>query len=209
MKGLALDRITYSAALFLVDWKKIQIQIPSPVNGIPSIVNGGDAQSKGVELEAHTNLTENLDLTVGYTYTHAELTEDTQIRSGFNGLKGDSLPGVPKHTAMVAMNYTQPLAAGASQILYHLDGSYRSSANTALNETARNFYKLPGFETWNASVTWSNDTYKLGLFVNNITDELGATAVDIANDTTPSSRPGSLLFTQTPRTIGLNAGVKF
>ncbi|SGZ04268.1 TonB-dependent siderophore receptor [Moritella viscosa] len=62
-------------------------------------VQTGETQSRGVEVEANTMLTDNMDLAVSYTYMDMKVTEDN------TGLEGKTPIWVPKHTANVWLNY--------------------------------------------------------------------------------------------------------
>ncbi|NKF23567.1 TonB-dependent receptor [Solimonas marina] len=206
-KGRLFNRINYSAALYRIYWKDMQVQFPAPGSGIPTLANGGKARSQGVELQLDGPITSWLAATLGYAYTDARLTEDFTVRSGFNGNDGDHQPGVPENNLTAALTAIQAL--GASDITYRIDAMYRSGVNTALNSAARNYAKLGGFTTLNASATWHVGQFRVGAYVHNLTDTNGATAVDISNETSPTSRPGSLKFIQRPRTIGLMTGYSF
>lgn len=209
-KGRLGNRVQYSSALYYINWDSIQVQIPAPVSGIPTLVNGGDAVSRGVELEATAALTPRLTTTLGYTFTDAHLTESFVVRSGYNGDDGDRMPGVPRHSVIASLNYAQPVTwGGSSTLLYRIDGAYRSSTNTSLNRASRNYVELPGFDTWNASVAWQSDKMRVRLFIDNLTDEEGVTAADIQNDTATLTRPGSVYFIQRPRTFGVGLGYSF
>lgn len=204
------NRLSYSAAAYYIAWRDIQVQIPAPVSGIPTLVNGGDAVSKGLELQASALLSDRWQATLGYSYTDAELTDDFYLGEGFVGYDGNHLPGVPVNSANGSLSYTQPLQLmGYSEVIYRVDGNYRSHTKTALNDESSNYAQLSGFATWNASVDWSNGAFRAGVFVHNITDEDGVTAVDYQDDTSPPSRPGSLRFIQRPRTVGISMGYSF
>lgn len=209
-KGVIMNTITYSAAVFYVDWKDLQIQFPAPGSGIPTLANGETAVSKGVEVQLSAPLTDFLEGTLGYAYTDAQLTESFTVRTGFNGVDGDRLPGVPKTNLTAALTARQPLAAfGGSTVVYRADAVYRSDVTTALNESARNYAQLGGFTTANASVNLNVNNVRIGAYVNNLTNNLGITGVDVSNDTTVRSRPGSLYFIQRPRTVGVSVGYSF
>ncbi|QUM89040.1 TonB-dependent siderophore receptor [Moritella sp. 36] len=62
-------------------------------------VQTGETQSRGVEVEANTMLTDNMDLAASYTYMDMKVTEDN------TGLKGKTPIWVPKHAANVWLNY--------------------------------------------------------------------------------------------------------
>jgi len=211
MKGTLLNRIQYSTALFRINWKDMQLQIPAPQSGIPCIVNAGDAISEGFEMELKANLTDRLSSSLGYTYTDAHVTQTFSAASGYTGNDGDTLPGVPMNTLNVGLDYNQPLTwfGRTSHMLYHVDGATRSSVHTALNASDTDYVALGGFTTWNASVTWQGSALRVGVFGDNLTSQKGITAADVSNDTTPGSRPGSLYFTKRPRTVGLKVGYSF
>ncbi|QUM84793.1 TonB-dependent siderophore receptor [Moritella sp. 28] len=62
-------------------------------------VQTGETQSRGVEVEVNTMLTDNMDLAASYTYMDMKVTEDN------TGLKGKTPIWVPKHAANVWLNY--------------------------------------------------------------------------------------------------------
>ncbi|KXO09048.1 Ferrichrome-iron receptor [Moritella sp. JT01] len=62
-------------------------------------VQTGETQSRGVEVEANTMLTDNMDLAASYTYMDMKVTEDN------TGLEGKTPIWVPKHAANVWLNY--------------------------------------------------------------------------------------------------------
>jgi outer membrane receptor protein involved in Fe transport len=211
VKGQISHRIQYSAAAFLINWKDIQIQIPAPISGIPTLVNGGTAVSKGIELSANAAITSQLSATLGYTFTDAHLTESFSVRAGYNGNDGDRLPGVPRQSILAALDYNQPLSWGntPSSVDFRVDGNYRSDTNTSLNPSSENFIHLGGFANFGASATWRREAVRVRLFVDNLTNNRGITAADIQNDTADLTRPGSIYFIQRPRTAGIDVGYSF
>jgi hypothetical protein len=101
------------------------------------------------------------------------------------------------------MDYFQPLAA--SEIQYHLDGSYRSDITTALNDLNPNYTVLEGFDLWNLSINWNVDRWQFGAFVKNLTDEGGSTGIaELFN-----AQHTDLEFVTRPRTIGLLVGYTY
>ncbi|WP_187669226.1 TonB-dependent siderophore receptor [Zestomonas carbonaria] len=61
----------------------------------------GESRSKGVELEATSDLSENLNLTAAYTYTDARVTRDNQTSL----IEGHQMTGVPRNQASIWANY--------------------------------------------------------------------------------------------------------
>jgi outer membrane receptor protein involved in Fe transport len=203
IKGVIANRIRYSAAIYRDDWDDMQVQITAP-GGFPALINGGKARSQGVELETQITATSDLDIDLGYAYTDAKLTEDFS-RPLFNGFDGDKLPGVPKHSVTGAMTYTLPSPVMGGDLSYHADAAYRSGVHTSVNPGAGNYVELPGFLTINASINWQSDHLRAGIYVKNLTDKAGVTAVAVDGD----NLPGDIYFIQRPRTIGVMMGYKF
>jgi TonB dependent receptor len=66
-------------------------------------VNSSEAQSRGVELENNFQVTKNLRLDVGGSYTKARLTEDVPNL----GAAGNRLPGSPSFTASTGLQVSR------------------------------------------------------------------------------------------------------
>ena len=109
------------------------------------------------------------------------------VRGEFAGFDGDRLPGVPRNQVTLALDHTQPL--GHIQLLYHLDGSYRSAVTTTINDALAqadgeivhnaaeaNYHELSGFTVLNASVGVQLAQLLARLYVNNMTNQQGITA---------------------------------
>lgn len=113
MKGLfADDRLKVDMAVYHIDWT--DIQVPTVVNGIGGLVNGGEATSQGVELAAVYQPTVDLQLGFNASYTDATLSEDyptiaipagAVIQELTQGLAGDSMPYIPKYSWSATADY--------------------------------------------------------------------------------------------------------
>jgi iron complex outermembrane recepter protein len=150
-------------------------------------VNGKSAVSKGVELETHTPVfSPNLNLSFGYSYTDARLTQsfclpvgngtgapNGFIPCGIQGLNGERLPGTTQNSGSATLTYTQSLAQPRS-IVYTLNADYKGSLLNSLGTIANNFtpVTLPGYALVNASITESlNEHLRIGLFGSNLLDK--------------------------------------
>lgn len=60
----------------------------------------GETESKGVEVEVRSDLTENFHMTASYTYTDAKITDDAGSR-----FEDEQVVGVPRHQASLWANY--------------------------------------------------------------------------------------------------------
>lgn len=201
LKGYLADgRVSYTAAYFRADWDDVQLDTFVGPLATPAAVNGNSALSQGIELELTARVNDNLDINFGYAYTDAELTEDAVLgdRPVFDG---DPLPGVSEHAFSIFANYLVPLSSG-NEILFHLDGSYRSDFETTFNSAHPNYSDLSGFKVVNATVNWRSEKLTVGLFANNLTDEEGITSTTFVS---PPARANIMR----PRTYGISLTYDF
>ena len=215
LKGRDLfGRFTYSLSAYLIDWENFQFGSFTPAV-LGGVFNGKTAETKGIELEVHGNIAENLSLDFGYAYTDAQITSDFQIFDispfepglvpGAATFDGDSLPGVPEHSLTIALDYMQPLNSGNGWTLnYHVDGSFRDETTSTFNNISaggRDFYEMDSFWIWNASLTLSTGSnWDAGIFIRNIGNEEGITGGSSVN--THGFR-GEAFNVARPRTIGV------
>ena len=186
VKGVFANGMRYSADAFYIDWKDPQIGISTP-NTWPVAVNGKSAISKGLELELHTPLfTPHLDLTFGYSYTDARLTDhfclpvgdgtgnpNGFIACGIQGFAGERLPGAAQNDGSVTLTYFQGWGAGR-RLTYTLNADYRGSSLNSIGTVANNFtpINLPGYTLVNAGIDASiTDQLSVSIFGSNILDK--------------------------------------
>ena len=118
------------------------------------------------------------------------------------------LPGVPESIATWALDYERPVNfMGESMLRFRVDGSYRSSVVTDSSPTSAKYAELSGFDIWNASLTWSNDQWRIGAYVKNIGDEIGITQV--VRDFSIARAIDSMDYVSRPRTIGVTVGYSY
>ena len=124
LKGRFGNGFSYTAAVFDIKWDKPQISSSLP-SGNLAVYNGNTAESKGFELESSGPLfVPLLSYTVSFAYADAHLTSSFSLPAN-NGLQtgtivpglihgsdGQQMPGSPKTSASVALNYDMPLSAG-------------------------------------------------------------------------------------------------
>ena len=203
VKGATDDGFHYTAAAYYVDWKDAQIGTLSPVFGYDVAVNGGDAQTLGLELEAGGSITDYLQYSASYAYTDAELDE------GFTGYvigqSGARLPGVSEHTLSGALDFNYPLSNGAT-LLAHVDGSYRSDFVNSVDNTSDIYREFDGYSIFAASVGLQFDRWRATLYAENIFDEEGISA---QNDGVANGPLNYVEWVIRPRTIGISLSREF
>ena len=209
IKGTLFDAYQYTLAYYDVEWDDMQANIGCTGLALLCVVNAGDAKSSGIEAELRGQLTDNLEFNLGYTYNDSELNSLSNDLIEFNAdgtaftqiLPGNSLPGASDHTGYLGATYRQPLANGM-EIHYGLNGSYRSEAESALDESS---IELDSFWLWNSFVYLQADEWTVRAFVNNIDDERGFLGADPVDQWGPSANS----VVSMPRTYGLSASYSF
>jgi len=227
LKGSLADRFTYTVAYYDIDWEDVQLNAGTTIFAYPSVLNMGEAESKGIELEFSGAVTDNFYVTLGYSFVDAKLTnpdpEAAEIAIGnpFDSpdaaslaanvatgasaalLAGTRLPGVSEHTASLNLEYVQELSNGWS-LTYDLNGTYRSETSGELDPT--NATTADAFQLWNAYVILDNGkSWSVRLFVDNMFDEIGV--INSANLAQNGDRRGQLI--SVPQTIGVGLNYRF
>ena len=102
--------LRFNGALYFLEWDDIQQVITlSGECGVDLTANLGKAESQGAELEMLAAVTDNFTVSIGASYTDAELKDDVPT-AGVEA--GDRLPDVPEWTANVTLDYTLPCENG-------------------------------------------------------------------------------------------------
>lgn len=190
-----LDRqLIIDAAIFYIDWKKIQLQVRTP-NGIPYTDNAGSATSKGVEASIVGRPAIGVELGTTLSYSDAKL---KSVEPGVPAAQvGDRLPGSAPFTAYVYGQYGFPVGE-VRKISLRMDYSYSGRAFSDLgnknNPAALSYGKNSEV---GARVTINTGLFELGVFVQNLTN----------NRDRISARQYFLVpveVHQRPRTFGVN-----
>ena len=205
-----LDNVRYSIAAFDIEWNDIQLDTLVTPYALSAVINAGTAQSQGLEVELKTLFDNGLDVTVGYSYVDATLTDPSIEKLNEAGIdpeavKGERLPGVSKHTASVDLNYTQEI--GDWYMIYGLNGSYRSDARSQLNPALSTITE--GYSTWNSYVAAENDNWSFRLYVNNMFNEDGIINTPPLNPGLGASNIRRNELISRPLTVGLNVKYSF
>jgi iron complex outermembrane receptor protein len=111
--ALAGGRVSANAAVFLIDWDDLQLNVPNPfVPGQFYIFNVGAAKSRGLELELNARPTSKLDVFANFGYTNATFADGTE--SGGADVSGNKLPYTPNYTAMFGGQLSQPVMSAVN-----------------------------------------------------------------------------------------------
>ena len=120
MKSQFLDRkLQLNLAGYYTKYKDLQVTVYSGIS--PVTVNAAQAEIKGIEAELVFIPVRPLTLSATFGYIDAKYTKKD---AGTN--LGNQFVNTPKYAASFNVDYTAPLASGAS-VLAHVDYSYKSS----------------------------------------------------------------------------------
>lgn len=184
MRGSLFDRkLQFSVDAYHVDWTGVQVPSQTVNGAIGITVNGADAVSKGVDVQATLKILPNLSLTGTYSYVDAHLTTDAPglvVSQGvrYDAYAGDRLPGSQKNSGSAQVNYTYPLGEGR-KIEANWATEYHGNIYSRVGDRG-NGQTIPHYITHSASINYVTDRFEIGLFADNIFDKYAVTA--ISND---------------------------
>jgi outer membrane receptor protein involved in Fe transport len=220
------NRVRLASSVYYIKWHNIQQTVVPPVCQISFISNLGEAEAKGLDVQADIAFTNSLtmDLTAGYT--DARYTKDSRlspdptlppiVASGdaIVGLGGQ--PGAP-FTGSVGLEYR--FSAFEKESFVRADYEYQGapkwvgpSQDPNTGQYDQGNYSLPAtsFLTLRGGVQLGD--WAASLFIDNVTDAHPVTNYDWTIDpgsTNPAGAPPSYInrvqrnYTFRPRTIGL------
>jgi len=191
LKSRLLDgRLVLNAAAFLTTFDDFQTQ--AQVAGAQfELINAGEVETKGFEVDFMALLTPGLDISGGFAYIDASIEDfpggpcsPRQGLENINGctvggsqdLSGGDLPFSPDWRANLSANYQFCLS---DQFDMALRGTYRWQDDIlfAIDQDERKVQDSYGILDLSVALRDRNERYELTLFVNNVTDESYADAI--------------------------------
>lgn len=209
--GRALLNVT----AFDIEWKGIQIGVSNPACGCSYLDNGGDAFSRGFEVEGSLQPLAGLSINYNLTYTKAQLTSTIPGAPPFI-LSTYQLPGVPKWTGGVTADYS-----------WAVGGDWNASIGGGVHFVGEEINgpvydplyqpntKNPGYATGDLRAGLDNGKLNISLFVHNVTDERVYLNQNAQTDPLNVHPDGSPIVTYLysvplqPRTVGVSIDAKF
>ena len=108
--SLAGGKVAATAALFVIDWDDLQLNVPNPfVPGQFYIANVGGARSSGFEAEIMAKPSSMLDVFASFGYTRARFAEGTQSMGV--DVSDNKLPYTPDYTALVGAQLSRGMTS--------------------------------------------------------------------------------------------------
>jgi len=205
IKGVLNGRLSYSAAVYDIQWHNVQEGTSLTPLSLPSAANVGNAYSRGLELEATASITQHLATKLGYTYDQTKLTSFDFVFSQNVTVPlpppGGPLPGTPKNSVALSVEYAHAQFAGG-ELRYALDSHYQSKMLSSISETSP---IVPGYTMLDGRVGFTRSHWLATVYVDNITNTLGINA--ITDPTFWGNRTQAVV--SRPRTFGLTVGYSF
>jgi iron complex outermembrane receptor protein len=199
IKGYLADRrASYELATFYSDWTRQQISISTATS--TGVINAGESTVYGVDGVLSVRATEHWSTVFSLAYINAEFDRFLDRSAnptffGFDGnYAGNQIPGSPKITGSLGVQYDRPLDALAgwdlqSRLDYRYSGTRNLEPSGALEQDP---YSLVNF-----SVGLAGRNLSATLFIDNALDERYHVGGDIGAGVRP------LLQTGQPRTYGV------
>ncbi len=206
IKGTFHNRVRYAAAIFDIEWHNIQEGLQLTPLVLPGSLNIGEGHSRGVETEIDALITPDLEVHLDYTYDQTRLTSLNPLFvypnvSAPPPAVGSALPGTPKSSFAMALQYTYPQFAGGD-LLFNVSGHYQSAVLSALSATVPT---VGGYTLLDARVGYQRSRWWTTLYVNNLTNNLGITSYQ---DPSIFGHRAQAIVSQ-PRTIGLQVSYSY
>jgi iron complex outermembrane recepter protein len=183
LKGRFSNGMSYTIAVFDIKWDKPQISSSLP-SGNLAVYNANTAESKGVEFETMGPLfTPQLVYSVSFAYADAHLTSDFSLPANdgtqtgtivpglIHGSSGQQMPGSPKTSVSVGLNYEMILSAGYDLVLAG-NGVYRSAVPMQLSPTlgVTSVQYSSSYEIMNLSAAITHKPWRATLYCTNVLD---------------------------------------
>ncbi|MES2411478.1 MAG: TonB-dependent siderophore receptor [Bacteroidota bacterium] len=129
-------------------------------------VQGGEVESKGVELSLTINPIKGLNIIGGYSYNESEVVKDN-TDSGYLGLRPEEAG--PKTLVNLWANYffTEGNLKGFGVGI----GGNHASEHKTLNRSNIGTFALPDYTILNSALSYNNDKFNITLKVNNLLNE--------------------------------------
>lgn len=166
--------LRFNPTLFYMQWSNRQaarqaqcageVGCPEPPGFRIEILNTGDVDIYGAELDTQLYLTDDFWLDGSFGYTGYEL-KDEAANGGPN-----LFPGPPKISYNVGANYSADVGGG--ELTLNVNYAYTSNQPTHPTETGDSAYRLPAIELVNARLRYDPDSFpvSISVFANNLLD---------------------------------------
>ena len=191
------DRLRMAVAAYRYDYQERQIDVLDPFEGLSAILNVGEVEGSGLELELLWVLSQYLDVQLALGFLSAE--SRGIPAAACVDCDGHRPPFSPERTASGALNVHYPFAGG--EWLGMLEFFWQSEVHSNLNNHPLG--ELDSIGTINVQAGWESERWRVVAYLENATDEV---SVQIRHFT-DAFQLG--LNATRPRTAGVSVGYRF
>ena len=201
-------RLFLDASAYYIKWQDIQLQLVNPISGVFYYANGSEAKSQGLELSVQAKPVTGLSITAWVAWNDAKLTEPMPAGSSVVGNPGDRLPYSARFSGDLSLEQTFPLTALARGLTGFVGGDVfylgdRSGQFASVYLVTPQRQDLPSYTKLDLRGGVDYGTWKVNLYVNNVTDRRGV--LDGGLDLIPNN---AFVYIQ-PRTVGMTVSKTF
>ena len=205
VKGTLANRFRYSAAVFDIEWHNIQEGLQLTPLVLPASMNIGSGYSRGFESEFYVLLASHLTAQLDYTYDNTALHSLNPLYVTPNVVApppplGSPLPGTPRSSFAVSVDYTHPLAGG--ELDWLTSAHYQSAILPSLSASVP---IVGGYTMLDTRLSFARTHWVTSLYVNNLTNKLGVTSYQ--DPAIYGNRAQAIV--SRPRTVGLTLAYSF
>lgn len=208
------DMLRLDVAVFRIDWEDIQLLTSDGI--VNGNINGGSAQSQGVEWTATFRPSQGLTVLWAGAYTDAELTANTDpplpAPQVTGGLSGDPLPNSPLWTSSVDVDYEWAVFGDARAYVggtwRYIGERYSGFSLGLLADIGDTQVELPAYDVIDLRGGVDFDTWALELFAKNVGDERDPLTFGGYGSVPPGPINGEASVLR-PRTIGVSVSARF
>ena len=191
------ERVNLNVSAFNISWNDI-LQTNRLACGFQYVANSGSAENKGVEVELEAIPVEGLNISMGFGYTDAKITEGNPLAGT---AEGDRVTQVPEITFNAAVEYSFPLFSDWEGYVRgdysYYDDSLSGNNSGTLPPRVRDSFELLNFRIG----AFQAGSWNVALFAKNVTNE-HANLSD--NRSIAAEKPGRpRIITNRPRSFGL------
>lgn len=161
--NLYKEIISATISYYNIDVKNRLMTDPTNIN---NSIQGGEVNSKGVEVSFTANPMEGLNIIAGFSNNKSEVTKDNP-GDGYLGLRPEEAG--PETLVNFWANY-KVKSGKLKGFGLGLGGNYASEYKT-LNRANIGTFSLPSYTIVNSAVSYSNDKFNLAFKLNNVFNE--------------------------------------
>ncbi|MBN7796351.1 TonB-dependent receptor [Parahaliea mediterranea] len=201
-------QLRLNGAVYAMQWQDIQVALLDQTQAFEYIINAGEAELLGVELESviRPRALPGFTVRLNANYSEQELTEDTPGYTAGDmtaGRDGDRLPDTSPFSAGVVLE--QQFDLGGYDAYASVDASYVGTALTTFSKRSADAREYGDYVLAGARLGMYLDNWEAALYVTNIADVREPVNWEVeAREGIPDR-----IYSTQPRTVGVSVNYTF